>query len=137
MVTAPDNVAELLFTGRPVEESKLARPNLIENHATWSGLDGFCLCIAVDGFSPKIAVLDADPVVRANAALAHGEFHFGCISEERKPLAVLTMTSGILGEVVTAERDVLGRRRNGLAAGRRENVVRSEHEHARFHLRLN
>src|SRR6266446_8073674 len=41
-----------------------------------------------------------------------------------------------LREIITAEGDVLRRRGNRFAAGWRENIVRREHEHARFHLRL-
>src|SRR3954468_23732974 len=43
LVTTPDNIAELLFAGRFVEESELPRPNLIENHATRRGLNYFVL----------------------------------------------------------------------------------------------
>ena len=136
MVTAPDNVAELLFAGRFIEKSKLAGPNLIENDAPWRGLDNFGFSIPVDGFSPAIRVLNPDAVVRVNAAIRHGKFYFGSIGKEREPLAVFTLTTRILRKVITTQSDVLGRRGNGLAAGGRENVIRSEHKHARFHLGL-
>src|SRR6266404_1871210 len=41
-----------------------------------------------------------------------------------------------LREIITAEGNVLRRRGDRFSAGRRENIVRREHEHARFHLRL-
>src|SRR5262249_45483200 len=136
LVTAPDNIAELLFAGRLIEKSKLTGPNLIENDATRRGLDGFGFSIPVNGFSPKIPVSNPDSVVGANAALGHGKFYFGRIAKEREPLAVFTCTARILGKIITPESDVLRRRGNRLAAGRRENVIRSEHQHARFHLSL-
>src|SRR5437899_2589626 len=136
LVTAPDNVAELLFTGGFVEKSKLAGPNLIENDPAWRSLDSFRLSIPIDGLPAKIGVLNPNAIVRANAALCHGKFHFGRIGKEREPLAVFTLTSRILGEVITTQRDVLRRRGNGLAARGRENVIGSEHKHARFHLSL-
>src|SRR5207253_9986058 len=112
LVAAPDNVAELLFAGRFIEKSELAGPNLVENDASWRGLDSFGFSTPVDGFSPKIRVLNPDTLVCANAAIGHGKFYFGCIGKEREPLAVFTWTARILGKVITTERDVLGRRGN-------------------------
>src|SRR5439155_3676874 len=90
LVTAPDNIAELLFAGSFIEKSKLTGPNLIENHTPGRRLDGFGFSIPVDGFSPKIGVFNSDAVVRTNAALRHGKFYFGCVAKEREPLAVFT-----------------------------------------------
>ena len=136
MITAPDNIAELLFAGRFVEESKLPRPNLIENYAAWRGLDSFRLSIPVNSLRAKIGIFDPNAVVSTNGPLCHGKFYLRCIDEERKALAVLALTPRILSQVITAKRDVLGRRGNGLAARGRENVIRSKHKHARFHLGL-
>src|SRR6266536_2847430 len=109
----------------------MAGPNLVVNDASWRGLDSFGFSTPVDGFSPKIRVLNPDTLVCANAAIGHGKFYFGCIGKEREPLAVFTWTARILGKVITTERDVLGRRGNGLAAGGGENIIRSDAKYAR------
>ena len=117
MVTAPDNIAELFFAGRLIEKSKLSGPNLIEDHTPRRGLDNFGFGIAVDGFSPKIWILNPDAVVRVNAVLCHGKLYFGCIGKEREALAIFTLAARVLGEVITTQGDVLRRRGDGFAAG--------------------
>ena len=51
--------------------------------------------------------------------------------------AALTLATLLgLGQIVEAEHHVLRRHGDGLTGGRRQDVVRGEHEHARFHLRF-
>ena len=137
MIAAPDDVAELLFAGGSIEKSKFLGPNLVENDATRSGFDGVRFSVSVDCLLTEIRVLKPDAVVCMNASFRHRKFYFGCIGEKREPLlSILASTAWVLGQVVTTKRNVLRRRSNGFAAGRRKNVIRREHQHARFHLRL-
>ena len=126
MITAPDNVAKLLLAGGSVEKSKLLRPNLIKNDATRGGFDRFGLSISIDRLLTDIRVLNPDTVMCANASFCHCEFYLGRIAEEREPLAIFA-AARVLGEVVTTEGDILGRRRDGFATGWGKNVIRREH----------
>ena len=136
MVTAPNDVAQLLLTRGLVKKSQSLGPNLIENDTAGRGLDSFTLSISIDRLPAEIGVLNPDAVVRADASFRHCKFHFGRIREQRETLAILARATWVLRKVITAERDVLGGRCDRLAAGWRENVIRGEHKHARFHLGL-
>ncbi len=76
--------------------------------------------------------------MRFDRAFRHRELDFDRVGEERQTRFGRHCRGAprILRQVITAERDVLRRRRDRLAARGRENVVRREHEHARFHLRF-
>ena len=93
---------------------------------------------AVDGLLADVRILEADPVVRPHLAIGHRELDFRRVREERQPRFRRRARGAprILRQVIAAERDVLRRRRDRLAARGREDVVRREHEHARFHLRF-
>ena len=66
------------------------------------------------------------------------ELDFSRVRKERQPRFGGSSggTPRILREIITAERNVLRRSRDRFAARRRKDVVRREHEHARFHLRF-
>ena len=98
-----------------VEEPELLGPNLIENDTACRRLDSFGLNISIDRLPAEIRVLNADAVVRTDAPLCDGKLHFGCIGEQRETLAILACATRVLSEVITAECDVLGGRRNRLA----------------------
>ena len=75
-------------------------------------------------------------VLTAPSAIANSTSVALAKSGRRDSTAVAGGAPRILRQIITAERDVLRRRRDRLAARGREDVVRREHEHARFHLRL-
>ena len=138
LVTTPDNIAKLFLARCLVEKSQLFRPNLVEDDTARCGLDDLCLGISKGRLLAVIGILDPDAIVRPNTSLGHGKFHFGRIRKKRKTSVAVTSygTSRILCQIITAERDVLGRRRDRLATRWREDVIRSEHEHTGFHLRF-
>ena len=78
--------------------------------------------------------------MRLERAVGVSEFDFRCFGEQRQARAVHRLLAAdgprVLRDVVAAQRDVLRRGRNRLAARRREDVVGSQHQHAGFHLRL-
>jgi hypothetical protein len=81
LVTAPNDVAQLFLARSLVEESKLLRPNFIEDDTARRGLDNFGLSISVDRLPARIRVLNPDTVVRMDTSFCHGKFHFGRIGK--------------------------------------------------------
>ena len=132
LVTAPDNVAELLLSGRLIEKSKLLWPNLVKDDAACRGLDRLGLGVAVNRLLTVIGVFDPDPVVCANAAVGHGKFHLHGIGKKRERAVAIGNSARILSQVIATEGNVLRGRGDWFTARRRENVVRCEHEHARL-----
>ena len=132
LVTAPDNVAQLLLSGRLIEKSKLLWPNLVKDDAACRGLDRLGLGVAVNRLLTVIGVFDPDPVVCANAAVGHGKFHLHGIGKKRERAVAIGNAARILSQVIATEGNVLRGRGDWFTARRRENVVRCEHEHARL-----
>src|SRR5260370_30093506 len=129
LVTTPDNIAKLFLACGLVEESQLFRPNLVEDDTARCGLDNLRLSISIGRLLAMIRILDPDPVVCPDAAFGHREFHLGSIRKEWKASLAITSCGSpwILREIIAAERDVLGWRRDRLAPRRRDGVIRSEH----------
>ena len=138
LVATPDDVAELLLARGLVEKAellsgqislKMTRPAVVSMNLRF----GIAVNVSVGrnpGFCKRMrSCVD-------HCAFSHREFHFGRIGKQRKLAFPSFHAARILREVITAQRDVLRRRRDRLAAGRRKDVVRREHEHARFHLRF-
>src|SRR5438552_9002506 len=136
LIAAPDNVAELLFAGGLVEKPEFLWPNLIENDATGRRFDRLRFRGAENSLSSAIRILKTNSIVCFDRAFGHGEFHFDWLGEERQMAVLFHRSARILRHVIATEPDVLRRRRDRFAAGRRENVIRCEHQHARFQLRL-
>ncbi len=138
LISAEDHVGDLLLAASLVEEAHALRPDLVEDDAARGGLDDVLRRFAEDGVFAEVRVLVANPVVDLDAALSHRELDLARFGEERQ--AVRFFRAGelarILRKVVTTENDVLRRRGDWLATRGREEIVRREHEHARFHLRL-
>ena len=136
-VAAPDNVGELLLAADLVEETEFLWPNLVEDHATRRGFKHGGFGIAVDRLKSFIGILEKDRRGGADRAFGEGEFDLLGVAEKRTALFLVgVLGAGFLGEVVATERNILRRRSDRLAAGWREDVVRRQHEHAGFHLRL-
>src|SRR5437667_12755453 len=57
LVTTPDDVAQLFFRCRLVEESKLLGPNLVKHHASSRGLDGLRSGVSINRLPSQIGVL--------------------------------------------------------------------------------
>ena len=98
----------------------------------------FLFGVAEHGLLAEIGIGQADPVVRLHRAVAVGEHALRLSS---RTAAACSRSAGMRrarlgGEIIAAERDVLRRRDDRLAAGRAEDVVRRHHQQARFHLRL-
>src|SRR6185503_15311321 len=138
LVAAPDEIAELGLADHLVREAEFRRPNLGEDDPADGGFDDrFGWITAVDGFLAKVRVGQLDAVVRAHPAVGVSEEDFFLGAEEHRRSGALVANGARLGrEVVAAERDVLGRRHDGLAAGRAEDVQRRHHEEAGLQLRL-
>src|SRR5579884_2821764 len=132
-VTAPDDIAELLFAGRFIEETKFGWPNLVEYDATGSGLDDAGLGVAKNGLLPLVRILEKNSVVRFDGPFDHGKFHFRGVRKEGQA-AILFSQPRVLRDVITAQGNVLTGRGDWFAAGGRENVVGCQHEHARYQL---
>ena len=81
LITAPNNVAQLLLARCLVEKSQLLRPNLIEDDPARRGLDDFCLGVSVGRLLAVIGILDPNAVVCPDASFGHGKFHFGRIGK--------------------------------------------------------
>ena len=126
----------MFLASRLVEETELLRPDLVKNNATRGGFDHALGRITVNGLQINIRVLEPDTIVRFHGAIRHRKFHFRGVGKQRQPC--FNCRAGrapwVLGEIVTAERNVLGRRGDRLSARGRKNVVRRQHEHTRFHL---
>ena len=88
-----------------------------------------------------VRVAELDLVVRAQATFSDREFHFGDVVEHRHPgcrvALVVTWEVTQVSQVVATQRNVLGRRRDRLAARWREQIVRCKHQQTGFHLRFN
>ena len=138
LIATPDDVAELLLARGLVEESELHRPDGVEDDTARGRFDHAIGRVSVNGFQADVRVLVANPVVGFHFAVRHGELDFRRVRKQRQP-RFRRGTRGaprILRQVITTERDVLRRRRDRFPARGREDVIRREHEHARFHLRL-
>ena len=138
LIAAPDDVAELLLARGLVEEAESVGPDLVEDDAARGRFDDARFRVAVDRLLAEIRILQANPIVRFDRSIRHRELDFGRVIEERQARFGRGSRGAarILRKVITTERDVLRRRGDRLAARGREDVVRREHEHARFHLRL-
>jgi hypothetical protein len=97
----------------------------------------FLVGIAVNGFLPKSGFLNRmrSCVFTAPSAIANSTSTRWQTAAGAFGLSV-PARARILRQVIATERDVLRRRRDRLAARGREDVVRRQHEHARFHLRF-
>src|SRR5262245_32984202 len=134
LIAAPNDVAELFLARCLIEEPKFFRPNLIKNDATGCCLNYRGVGNAKASLPPTIGVFKQNPIVRLNRALNHREFDFGCVGKQRQMTTILLRRPGILSDVIATQGYVLTWRCNRLTARRRENIVRREHQHARFQL---
>ena len=140
--TAPDDVGHLLLTNNVVVEAEFNGPDFIEAHATRSGLDDRLRRITKDTTGSLVVRIAVDDLlIQFHTAFADGEFNFRRIIEERHTRRfflllgfVLTRDFTEVSQRETTQRNVLRRRVHGLAAGWREQVVRSQHHEASFHL---
>ena len=136
LVAVEDEVAQLALAHHEVGEAQLGRPDLGEDDAAHGGLDDVVGRVAVDGLLAEVRVLHTHAVVRLQAAVHQGEDDLLLGSAQDDALALLPGLAGLGGEVVAAQGDVLGRRHDGLAARRAEDVQRRHHEEARLQLGL-
>ena len=140
LITAPDDVGKLLLGDRVVEKAEFVRPDFIETDATGSRHEDLALTVSVDAAGgAEIRVPHADRIVHVDGFARHGELNLGRIREKGQvtlDLGVAQRDLAAIGEEVGTKRNVLRRRRDGLAARGSEDVVRREHEHARLQLRL-
>src|SRR6266700_2645362 len=88
--------------------------NLSSVATACGGLDSFGFSVSVDCLLTQIWVLNPDAVVCVNASVCLGKFNFRRIAKERQPLNILTYAARILREIIAPQRNVLGRRGNGL-----------------------
>ena len=136
-VATPNDVGELFLAANLIEETEFLRPNLVEDHTARRGFQNGGFGIAVDRLDPFVGIFEKNRRGGANRAFGKGEFDLFGVGKKRTALLLIgVLGTGFLREVVATERNVLRRRGDRLAAGRREDVVRRQHEHAGFHLRL-
>ena len=140
LVGLEDDVGELLLAGHLVEEAHALRPDLVEAHAAGGRLDDLLFGVAEERLLAEVRVLEPDAVVRLDGAFVDGEIDFRRVGEQRQALVAIGLRAAddarVLRDVVAAQRDVLRRGGDRLAARRREDVVRRQHQHAGFHLRF-
>ena len=135
-VTLPDRVAQLALVERAVKEPELARPDLVKHHAPNGRLDHLRRRIAKDRLPTVIRIAEPDVLVNREIPFVIPEKDFLHVPEQFEPRGVTLGRATTMREIVHAQRNVLCRRGDWLAAGRREDVVRGQHQQPRFHLRL-
>ena len=159
LVAAPDDLADFLLADVFIDEADASRPDLVETDAAGSGLDDlaftqrgferseflavlvaeFLALVSEDGVLAEVRVAQADPLVVAHLAGSDGKLDLRGVFKQRQVfglLAVLGGADGRPGKVVGSQNDVLRGHRDRAAGGRREDVVRSQHELAALHLGL-
>ena len=147
LVAVEDEVADRGLGALVVPEAHLLRPHVVEDHAASGRLDRALVGDAVGtSDSAEVRIAETDAGVIRYRALGNAELDFGDVVEERQMLLAGWDLAGELagelvllgrnGEEVEPEADVLGRRHDRLAGGRREDRRRREHHELRLHLRL-
>ena len=118
LVAVPDQVTELLLAHGLVGEAHFLGPDFAEDHATHRGLDDLRFGVAVDRLLAEIRIRQANPLVRLDRSVRHREHDFARIAEEQQARFRLAPAArrGFGGQVIAAERDVLRRRHDRLAA---------------------
>ena len=141
----PDEVAEEGLVDGAVDEPDGVGPDFVEEDAADGRLDHAVLGVAELGLAAEVGVAEADARMGLDGAVVEREADLVRGAEERQALlrahveAVLAahpVDVRLGGEVVDAQRDVLGGRHDGLAGGGREDRVAGEHEQTRLELGL-
>ena len=133
----------MLLAGNLVVEAELLGPNLIEENAADGCLDDGKFAVTVDCLHTTVGICKADTGVDLDATLGEGHLDAVFVNKERLTqlcsclCILLGHDAWILRDVVAPERNILRRVSNGLAAGRREDVVRGKHQGTCLKLCLN
>ena len=135
LVALPDEVAELALLDRLVGEAQFLRPDLAEEDAAHGGLDDLLVGIAELGLLAEIGIGQANALMGRHRAIVEGKDDLGLRAEQLQlPRVRRRRRPRLRRQIEAAQRDVLGRRDNGPAAGWAEDVVGRHHEQARFQL---
>src|ERR1017187_8500865 len=137
LVAFPNQITEVRLLHRFVVEAEFGGPDFAEQHAADGGLNDLFVGVAKSGLFAEIRIRQPDAVVRFHAVIAVGVNDFFLRAEQRQVARIRRRSlARFSGDVITAERNILRRRDDRLARGRRENIIRRHHQQARFQLRL-
>ena len=115
-VAFADQVADVGFLHRLVGEPHLNGPDFAEHHAAQGGHDDFLVRVAQHGFPAEIRIRQADAVVRFQRAVKISKDRLFLRAEQRQRVRVRRHRgTRFRRDVITAERNVLGRRDDRLA----------------------
>ena len=131
LIAAPDDVSDLLLPYVHIDEAEVLRPDFIEANTTDSSLDHGLGRVAEDtAFGAIVGIAKEDLLIGLQTTFGETEFDLSGVVEHRQVQALRIALTDLteIGKEERAERNVLRWRGDGLAAGRREDVVRSQHE---------
>ncbi|OQA67663.1 MAG: hypothetical protein BWY37_01128 [Firmicutes bacterium ADurb.Bin262] len=112
-----------------VDKTEVLRDRLVENHLAQRRLDDFALFGAVDGFGHP----DIDARVQLEVALLISHDGLFDVTEH---FALAFFAGFVHGQVIRTQNHILRRHGYGAAVGGFEQIVRREHQEARFGLGL-
>ena len=119
LISAPDNIRELLLGNRLIDEAKAHAlgignpwPDLVKTNPPRGGFNHHRLLVSVNGVIATIRIGKTNLAMKRHGTLRNGKFHLGGRLKERYPSRLRPLIGNMvafMSKEITAKRDILRR----------------------------